>query len=103
MRGEPWARIGSLFICIAMLAHQSLMQAHAQQSPADEARALTSRATELYRAGKAGEAIPLAKRALELREKALPAGHPDVATSINNLAVFCEVQGLLAEAEQLHR
>ena len=102
MRGKRWVRIGSLFVCMTVLAHQSVMQASAQ-SPAEEARALSSRAAELYRAGKVGEAIPLAKRALELREKALPAGHPDTATSVNNLAVFYEIQGRLTEAEQLHR
>ena len=82
------------------------------QSPLDEAKALNARAVELYNAGKAGNAIPLAKRALEVREaalrafvsrvpgqlaeaeplfkralamtgSALPAGLPDIATSLN--------------------
>ena len=58
--------------------------AHAQTT-LDEAKALNERAVALYRAGNAGEAIPLAKRALAIREKALPAGHPDIATSLDNL------------------
>ena len=33
----------------------------------------------LYRGGKAGEAIPLAQRVLEIREKALCAGHDGIA------------------------
>jgi len=73
------------------------------QSPLDEAMALNTRVVELYRAGKAGEAIPLAQRALALREAALPAGHPDIATSLNNLAALYRAQGRLAEAEPLYR
>src|SRR5215831_11001446 len=71
------------------------------QVQTDEAAALGRRAIELYRAGKAGEAIPLAKRALELREKMLPAGLPDIATSVNNLAFLYRNQGRLTEAEPL--
>ena len=40
------------------------------QSPLDEAKALNAQVIELHRAGNAGEAIPLAKRALALLEKA---------------------------------
>jgi tetratricopeptide (TPR) repeat protein len=58
---------------------------------------------ELYRAGKAGEAIPLAKRALEIRENALSAGHPDIAVSLGNLALLYHAQGRLKEAEPLYR
>jgi hypothetical protein len=32
------------------------------------------------------------KRVLEMREKALPAGHPDVAQSLNNLGNFYRSQ-----------
>jgi tetratricopeptide (TPR) repeat protein len=74
--------------------------AHSQSG---EATDLNRRALELYRAGKADEAIPLAQRALEMREKALPTGHPDIAESLNNLAFFYHVQGRLAEAEPLHK
>jgi Tetratricopeptide repeat len=34
-------------------------------------------------------------------EKALPAGHPDIATTLNNLAALYKVQGRLVEAEPL--
>jgi hypothetical protein len=37
----------------------------------------------LYRAqGRLAEAEPLYKRALEMQEKGLPAGHPDIANSL---------------------
>ena len=76
--------------------------AHAQTT-LDEAKALNERAVALYRAGNAGEAIPLAKRALAIREKALPAGHPDIATSLDNLASLYQDQGRLTEAEPLFK
>jgi CHAT domain-containing protein/Flp pilus assembly protein TadD len=69
----------------------------------DEGADLNSRAIELYRAGKTDEAIPLAQRALQMREKALPRGHPDIGTSLNNLAVLYEAQGRFAESELLKK
>jgi len=45
----------------------------------------------------------LYRRALEMHEKALPAGHPYIATILNNLAVLYQVQGRLAEAEPLYK
>ena len=44
-------------------------------------------------------AEPLAKRALEIREKALGPNHPDVAVSLNGLVNVWRKQGKLAEAE----
>ena len=44
---------------------------------------------------------PLYKRALAMREKALPAGHPKIALSLNNLAFLYDAQGRLTEAEPL--
>lgn len=60
-----------------------------QRSRSDElaeAKRLHDQAITLYRAGKYDEAIPLAERALAIREKALGPDHPDVATSLDNLA-----------------
>jgi tetratricopeptide (TPR) repeat protein len=59
---------------------------------------------ELYRVqGRYTEAEPLFKRALEVREKALPAGHPGIAQSLNNLAELYRAQGRLSEAEPLFK
>ena len=49
------------------------------------------------------EAEPLFREALEIRRKALPAGHPDIAKSLNNLAMLLQKQNKLAEAEPLFR
>jgi hypothetical protein len=50
-----------------------------------EARKLHTESQTLSRAGKYDESRPAAERALELREKALGPGRPDVAASLNNL------------------
>ena len=41
------------------------------------------------------------EEALAMRKKALPAGHPLIAVSLNNLAGFYQTQGRYAEAEPL--
>src|SRR5262249_51487929 len=46
---------------------------------------------------------PLSRGALAMREMPLPAGHPDISTSLNNLAVLYQEQGRLAEAEPLYK
>jgi tetratricopeptide (TPR) repeat protein/CHAT domain-containing protein len=72
-------------------------------APRDEAAALQTKVEELYDAGKYADAIPLAQRALAIREKALGPDHPDVATSLYNLANLYHSQGRYAEAEPLYQ
>jgi tetratricopeptide (TPR) repeat protein len=67
------------------------------------AAALNKRLVELYQAGKFSEAMPLAQRALAIWEKALGPDHPDVATSLNNLAKIYRRQGRYTDAEPLNR
>ena len=43
---------------------------------------------ELYRTGEYGRAVVVAKKALEIAEKNVGPNHPDVATSLNNLALL---------------
>ena len=52
--------------------------------------------------GRYSEAEPLFRDALEIREKQLGPEHPDVASSLNNLAGLLQVQGKYAEAEPLY-
>ena len=68
-----------------------------------EAAALTQQAFALYQHGRCAEAEPLCMRALAIREQALGPEHPDVARSLNNLAVIYEMQARCAEAEPLHK
>ena len=53
--------------------------------------------------GRYAEAEPLYKRALAISEKALGPDHPDVGSSLNNLAMLYESQGRYAEAEPLYK
>jgi tetratricopeptide (TPR) repeat protein len=68
-----------------------------------QANGLDQRALGLYKSGNADEAIPLATRALELREQALPAGDDAIAESLSRLAILYQARGELAEAEGLFK
>src|SRR5262249_18666140 len=48
-------------------------------------------------------AEPLLQRSLDIREKALGRDHPDVAQSLNNLALLYDKQGRYADAEPLYQ
>jgi tetratricopeptide (TPR) repeat protein len=88
----------------------SVQPGHAQPRPSpptsqavlDEADRLDKQVEKLYRERKFGEAIPLAERTLDIREKALGAMHPDVAESLSNLAQLYQSQGAHAKAEPLY-
>ncbi|NJO61976.1 MAG: tetratricopeptide repeat protein, partial [Richelia sp. RM2_1_2] len=74
-----------------------------QQSPElQEAERLNQQVVKLYQEGKYAEAIPLAEKALAIREKVLGKEHPDVATSLNNLAGLYESQGNYSSSEPLY-
>ena len=92
----------SLLIAVAILAllFGPASLARAQSSAEDD---LNKRVIELYRAGKFAEAIPLAQRALAIREKALGPNHPGVATALNTLAVLYNNQGRYTDAEPLYK
>ena len=49
------------------------------------------------------DAEPLYKRSLAIREKALGPEHPDVATSLNNLADIHKARGRYAQTEPLYK
>jgi tetratricopeptide (TPR) repeat protein len=51
--------------------------------------------------GPYGKAEPLLERALAVSEKALGSEHPDVATTLNDLALLYNNQGRYAKAEPL--
>jgi TonB family protein len=76
-------------------------QAAAAGEQAEAAR-LNAEVVKLYREGKYDEALPLARRVLEIRERA---GGDDVpvASALNNLAAIHSRKGKNEEAEQLLR
>ncbi|MBD2115165.1 MULTISPECIES: tetratricopeptide repeat protein [Cyanophyceae] len=75
--------------------------ASATEQALEPANQLNQRVTELYQAGRYGEAIPRAEEALAINEQALGPDHPDTATSLNNLAMLYRSQGRYGEAEPL--
>src|SRR5262245_42506832 len=101
--GMAFVRMVAGYVIIAMLASVAFYAPVEIAQSVEDAATLTERAIDLYRAGRGDEAILLAQRALELREKALPPGHPDIASSFNYLAFFYHEQGRFAEAEPLYK
>ncbi|CAM9120096.1 unnamed protein product, partial [Hapterophycus canaliculatus] len=57
----------------------------------------------LFVQGKYGDAQPLSERSLAIRSKILGSDHPEVAYSLNNLALLLMAQGRFREAEPLHK
>lgn len=67
-----------------------------------EAQQLHEQSVKLREAGQYREAQQLAERALVLWEQALGPEHPEVAKSLNNLALLYSYRGDYREAERLH-
>jgi len=65
--------------------------------------ALDRECDDAYGKARYADAERLARQSLEVRLRWLGAGHPDTATSYNNLAEVLRTQGKLGEAEALHR
>ncbi len=68
----------------------------------EEAKRLAADADRLEKGGQYDEAIPLAQRALAIREKALGPDHPDVAASLDALAELYLDKQAYARAEPLY-
>ncbi len=58
---------------------------------------------ELYRSGQYDRAVVVAQQALQVAEQNVGPNHPDVATSLNNLAELYRIQGEYAKAEPLYK
>jgi CHAT domain-containing protein/Tfp pilus assembly protein PilF len=87
-------------------AYQLQVQAAAAAEQAAEqavgrAEQLNQQVVELHRAGRYGEAIPLAAEVLRILTPLLGPEHPNVATSLNNLAELYRIQGNYGDAEPL--
>jgi TonB family protein len=70
------------------LAWQSAAQGSAESAELAEAKKLSVEIVKLYNEGKYDEAIPLARRAVELKEKVLGKESPSLADSLNNLGAL---------------
>ncbi|UFP94835.1 tetratricopeptide repeat protein [Gloeobacter morelensis] len=102
-----WACALSLVASLALGCPLSAWaQPAAAQAPGGElaeAGRLDEQSVKLREAGRYVEAQPLAEQALAIREKALGPEHPDVAKSLNNLAVLYWNRGDFIGAEPLHK
>ena len=64
---------------------------------------LNQEVMELYQQGKYDRAVVVAQKALEVANENVGPDHPDVATSLGNLAVLYRTQGDYAKAEPLYK
>jgi tetratricopeptide (TPR) repeat protein len=100
-RAFPWPEFETWSRCEQLLPHLLTISGEAEDS--DElAWLLDSGATYLSARARFAEAQPLCERSLAIREQSL-GDHPDVATSLNNLANLYADQGRLLEAELLYQ
>ena len=87
-------------ITLAVVLCLTAAEAYAQGAGIEWER-LNRVVVELYRAGKYDDAVAVAKKALEIAEENVGPGHPNVAMSLNNLALLYRATGRIAEAERL--
>ena len=87
-------RTHTLLLLASLLFSTVFSPQFAQQSPElKEASELSLSVVKLYKENKFDEAIPLAKRALEIRERLLPPGDPMVLTALGNLGDLYNAKG----------
>ena len=84
---------------LALLAFGAGTAAFAQDNA--EWKKLDDEAKSLYQQGKYDRGVEVAKKALELAEKAKGPDDPDVAASLNDLAELYRAQAQYAQAELL--
>src|SRR5205085_3559587 len=72
------------------------------QGTLDDARQYNQEVGWLYNQGRFAEALPMAQRALEIRERILGPSHADVSQSLNTLALIYRMLGRYSEAEPLY-
>jgi tetratricopeptide (TPR) repeat protein len=89
--------IAVLLVGLLTVTHAAFAQVR------DESAALTQQVIQLYAQGRYSEAMPLAQRALAIREKALGPNDPDVGVLLENLAMLYRAQGRYADAEPMFK
>ena len=97
---KEWTKCGRLvshvLVCVAWIEHEPI--------PISGASHLLSKAgIYLEKRGQYSKAEPLLVRALAIREQYLEAEHPDIAMSLNNLALLYGHQGKYEHAEPLYQ
>lgn len=95
-------RVALTLICLTLFTAGSLAQTKAAPEPEEAAR-LNAEVLRLFRAGKYEEALPLAKRVLEEREKSPGAGQRLLADALFNLGAIEQQTGRLKESEGYYK
>src|SRR5260370_7967763 len=104
MKGRGWRRLHKgRIVTFFLLALLVLSTAGAQEGDLAEAQRLNGQVLQYYATGRYQQAIPLAQRALAIREKALGPEHPYTAGSLNNLAELYRATGTYTKAEPLYQ
>src|SRR5262249_44602667 len=94
-------RVVVLFGLVALVASSGPLEA--QTKGTEDLDALTGEGGNLYQGGKFAEATEILKQSLGLAETKFGPNHPQVAKSLNNLALLYRAQGRYAEAEPLFK
>jgi tetratricopeptide (TPR) repeat protein len=89
--------LGAAVVLLIMLP---VAAARAEQT---EWETLNGKVMSLYRKGEYSAAIEVAKQAIKVAEQIAGPDHPDVATSVNNLAMLYDNLDRFSEAESLYK
>ena len=92
------ALANKLFVIVMVVLLSA--SAYAQEALWNE---LNKKTGTLYQQGQYSEAVKVAEKALKVAEDTFGANHPNVATSLNNLAELYRAQGRYADAEPLYK
>jgi len=84
----------------ALMAQVAGQKSHSRQP---DVKAMVERADKLYSEGKYRDAAAIWQQILAIQEKTLGPDHPEVATSLNYLALLQSFQGQNAAAKPLYR
>jgi tetratricopeptide (TPR) repeat protein len=81
---------------LSLLLWLAPQAAWGQSAELKEADDLNNRIVPLFQAGRYQKALPLAQRVVATREKTLGPAHPEIAISLNNLALLYRATGAQA-------
>jgi TonB family protein len=96
---SPLALIVCFVLCLVFAATAIAQASLSNQTPVlVESQELTAKVLKLYSEWKYDEALPLAKRALELRETALGRNHQDLVPLLLNLGEIFKAKQKLSDA-----
>ena len=86
---------------VLLLACLGSLAAQVRKGAGTEWQALIKKADDLYHKGEYARALEVGKQALQIAEKNVGPDHPDVATSLENIAYLYRATKREKEAEEL--